>query len=155
MYKNQAHRSLIGRFVLSFMLFAWANAYAAPCLMAMDDAAGDGHAAHTAHDGHGSGDHASHQDAPPDCDHCPPGGHDAERCATGISADCGAVPDFGAEFRKSESKLKDLAAVVPPSGPVAVRFDQRPRTHAQPDLVRLLRWRADPPLFIQHDAYLK
>ena len=155
MLKKQVHRGLFGRFVLSFMLFAWANAYAGPCLMAMNDAAASGQTAHAGHDGHGSGGHAAHEETAPDCDHCPPGGHDTARCESGLSADCGVVPEFGAEFRKAESKFKDLSAVASLSWPAVVSLYRYARVQPPPDLSSLLKWRADPPLFIQHDAYLK
>ena len=137
------------------MLFAWANAYAAPCLMSKGDA-GAAPVAQSGHDGHAMARDAAHHDSVVDCEHCPPGaGHDADRCKNGISADCDTIVDVGTEFRKAEFKTKSFTA---PFAPYTFRRETRrdlALSGAPPPDIGLRRWRIDPLLYIENSVYLK
>jgi hypothetical protein len=157
MEQNQAFRGFLGRFVLGFMLFAWANAFAAPCLMAMDtNAVTAEEAEHSGHGDHARDDHSAHQDSSTECDHCPgDAGHDSKRCTSGVSADCGVTLDASTEFRKAEYKFKDVATVRSPPVSLSESLRQGRRHEIPPVDILLVNWRIDPALFIQHNAYLK
>ena len=140
------------RFILSLLVLAWVNASAGPCLMVMDAPAAEPMAG--MHDGH-AGHHAA-ADSVDDCDHCPPdGAQAAPPCDAGYYADCGALPDAGADTRKTEFKFKSL--LQPGAPPPYPQQGYDPGRHlllpvSDPGL---LRRNTGPSLSIRYCVFLK
>jgi hypothetical protein len=145
---------MLGRLCLGLFVFAWAGASAQPCLMAMDASADTPMAAeHASHGGH----HSSGVESPDtdDCGHCPPGGHEAVSCASGVSAECGDQQDVNTETRTAPQKLKDAQGTTgltgPDPGPVGPQSVSLPR----PAQFRQLKYRTTPSLSILNCVFLK
>jgi hypothetical protein len=154
MLLNQAHSNIWRRFVLCILMFAWVNSSAQPCAMVADDqesppiAEGHDHAGHS--------NHGSPAEGVERCGHCPPGGeHVAERCADGINASCGALPEVSADGRKAESKLK-APTVSPEMASFHIPGDRSSRSVVTVPLdPGLLKRQTNPPLSLRHCVFLK
>lgn len=157
--KNQTLVTTWGRFVLGAFVFAWLNAAAQPCLMAMEMSAEpkmmsahNGHGMHQAETDSSHGDEAGH-----DCGHCSTTGMAVHQssCANMQAADCAELPDSNIDVRPIKFQLKDapgmFALAQAPPSTVITRLTA---PVVRQSLARL-KFTDSPPLNLRYCVFLK
>jgi len=156
--KKQTLITAWGRFVLGVFVFAWLNATAQPCLMAMNlPAQADAMSSHVMHGMDQVEQRANdHAVANKRCAHCPPTGtmNHESLCATLQAADCDDLPQSTIDARQDKLKLKDVpglfAIAHAPPVPLVPPLPIAPRQPYE----KCLHFRAGPSLSILNCVFL-
>jgi hypothetical protein len=156
--KKQTLITAWGRFVLSVFVFAWLNATAQPCLMAMNlPAQADAMSSHVMHGMDQVEQHANEPEVTNKrCAHCPPMGamNHGSPCAALQAADCDDLPQSTIDARQDKLKLKNVpglfAIVHAPPVPLVPPLPIAPRQPYE----ECLAFPAGPSLSILNCVFL-
>lgn len=157
-HKKQTLITAWGRFALSVFVFAWLNATAQPCLMAMNlPAQAVAMSSHVMH-GMDQVDRRSNDDAVPDkrCAHCPPTGamNHEYPCAELQPADCNDLPQSTIDARQDKLKLKDVPGLFAIAHAPPVPLVPPPTIVPPQPYGKCLHFPAEPSLTILNCVFL-